>query len=84
MAKHVLIICDLGDRFCKGEVQHFKVWRTDDAVAHGLDVCEYHAKPLVEMFALASDEPLPARPRMRMEPTKLKITKDTRHLKRQK
>lgn len=84
MAKHVLVICDLADASCSGEIYSYKLWREEEHRARQLDICEHHAQPLVEMFSSGHNEPLPPRPRQKMEPTKLKITKDTRHLKRRK
>lgn len=84
MAKHVLVICDLSDAHCLGDVTTFKLWRNHDARAMSMDICEHHSKPLLEIFSAGHDEPLPPKPRQKMEPTKLKVTKQTRALKRPK
>lgn len=84
MAKHVLVICDLSDAHCNGDVETFKLWRDHDARAMTMDICEHHAKPLLEIFSAGHDEPLPPKPRQKMEATRLKTTKQTRGLKRPK
>jgi hypothetical protein len=84
MAKHVLLLCDLSDGACSGDVLSLKLWLEHQPRAMSLDVCEHHADPIVQIFSQGDTEALPARPRQRMEPTKLKTTKDTRKLKRQK
>ena len=84
MAKHVLIVCDLADASCTGDVITYKLWRDEEARARSIDICETHSKPLLEMFSAGHNEPLPPRPRQKMEPTKLKTTKQTRQLKRPK
>ena len=84
MAKHVLVICDLSDAHCSGEVTTFKLWQDEQARALSMDICEHHAKPVLEIFSAGHDEPLPPKPRQKMEPTKLKTTKQTRQLKRPK
>ncbi len=84
MAKHVLVICDLSDAHCSGEVETYKLWHDPQARALSIDICENHAKPVLEIFSAGHDEPLPPKPRQKMEPTKLKTTKQTRQLKRPK
>ncbi len=81
MAKHVLLLCDLSDGSCSGDVLSLKLWLENQPRALSLDVCEHHAEAIIDIFSKGSTEALPARPRQRMEPTKLKTTKDTRKLK---
>jgi hypothetical protein len=84
MARHVLLICDLADASCQGDVLNLKLWCEPQPRASSLDVCEHHAEPILDLFKSGSAEQLPARPRQRMEATKLKPTKATKPLKRKK
>jgi hypothetical protein len=84
MAKHVLVLCDLSDGSCSGDVLSLKLWLENQPRALSLDVCEHHAEPIIDTFSQGSTEALPARPRQRMEATKLKPTKATKPLKRKK
>jgi hypothetical protein len=51
-------------------------------MAWSIDLCELHARPLLELIAQAQEAELPGKPRVKMEPTQLRATAKTAHLKK--
>lgn len=74
--------CDLKSSGCRGRVTRWHLWRDQDLEAASVSLCSTHGKPLAQMLRSGSPEPLPARPRVELKPTKLKTIKATRHLKK--
>lgn len=81
MARKVVVLCDFGPGSCQGNVTTFRLWREGERQAWSVDLCVEHAKPLELVIAEAEPSDLPTKPRVRMEPTKLRVTDRTKHLK---
>lgn len=82
MARETVILCDFGGGSCRNPAQSFRVWRDGDKQAAAIDLCDEHAKPLLDTVAGASLVDLPTKARLRMEVTPLKTTPKTAHLKK--
>ena len=81
MAEKVLRVCDYGEGSCSNPALTFRVWRDGERQAWTLDLCEVHASPLLALVDGAERTDLPVKPRVRMEPTRLRTTAKTAHLK---
>lgn len=81
MAKREILVCDFEDTTCQGNATCYKVWADGDRQAWSIDLCEHHASPLLAIVEGAERTDLPSRTRVKVEPTALKTTDKTRHLK---
>lgn len=82
MAKETILVCDLGQGTCKQSATSYRLWRDGDRQAWEVDLCDDHARPLLEVVAVGRQVDLPAKPRQRMEATKLLTTPKTAPLKK--
>ena len=82
MAKREIRICDFEDATCAGNATCYKVWSDGDRQAWSIDLCETHASPLLAIVERAERTDLPTKQRVRVEPTELRVTDKTRHLKK--
>jgi len=82
MAKETVLTCDFDHSTCRRLATRFKLWREGDKQSLAIDLCEEHAKPLLDIFEHATLTDLPTKPRARMEVTKLVATPKTQHLKK--
>jgi len=82
MAKTTAIVCDAEHKGCLQPASTYRLWRDGDRMAWSIDLCELHARPLLELIAQAQEAELPGKPRVKMEPTQLRATAKTAHLKK--
>lgn len=82
LAKQTILLCDYGDRTCRQPATSYRLWRDGDRQAWSIDLCETHARPLLELVEHADQVELPTRQRVRMEVTPLKTTAKTLPLKK--
>lgn len=82
MAKETVLRCDAGQGACKQSATCYRVWRDGDRQAYEVDLCNEHARPLLEVVEQGRLVDLPAKPRRAMEATKLVTTPATAHLKK--
>ena len=82
MAKETRLVCDLGQGTCKQLAKSYRLWRCGDRQAWEVDLCDEHARPLLETVQSGRLVDLPAKPRQRMEATKLVTTPRTAPLKK--
>lgn len=82
MAKREIRICDFEDATCQGIATCYKVWADGDRQAWSVDLCTTHASPLLAIVERAERVDLPSKPRVKVEPTPLRTTDKTRHLKK--
>lgn len=82
MATKTVRVCDFDEGTCASPVQEYRVWRDGDRQAWMLDLCDEHARPLLAIVEKAVKTDLPTKSRVRMEPTQLRTTDKTRHLKK--
>lgn len=82
MARREILVCDFGDTPCGQTATTWKIWRDGERQAWTLDLCEDHARPLLTLIEGAERTDLPARPRVRLEATRLRTTSKTRDLKK--
>jgi hypothetical protein len=82
MAVTQVRVCDFDEGACQRNATCYKVWRDGDSQAWSVDLCEEHAAPLLAIVERAERVDLPTKPRVRLEPTPLKTTAKTRHLKK--
>lgn len=78
MATRTLRVCDFGQGACVQVAIEYRVWRDGDRQAWTLDLCDEHAAPLLGIVEGADRSDLPARTRVKMEPTPLHTTEKTR------
>lgn len=78
-------VCDAvtRGRVCGHPASRYVLVREGDRTGSAVDLCLEHARPLHTAFAQAETVELPARPRARMEATRLKTTPKTAHLKKE-
>lgn len=82
MSRETTILCDFESGACKRTANSYRVWRDGDKQAWAVDLCDEHARPLLDLVERAELVDLPVKPRVRMEVTKLKTTDRTAHLKK--
>lgn len=81
MAEKTLRVCDVDGGTCSEEAKTFKIWLDGERQAWSVDLCADHASPLLALVEVAELTDLPTKPRVRMEPTRLRPTSNTAHLK---
>jgi hypothetical protein len=74
--------CRLASDECQGRIKAWRFWHEGDAEALEVQLCREHAQPLLELRRVADRQPLPTRPRNAMVPTRLRVVRETRHLKK--
>lgn len=82
MAKEVVLICDFDHGACRNPAKSYRVWTDGDRQARAIDLCDDHARPLLDLVEGAELVDLPNKPRQRLEVTKLNTTPKTAHLKK--
>jgi hypothetical protein len=82
MSKEVVHLCDFGQGSCRRPASSYRLWRDGDRQAWSVDLCDDHARPLLEAVEGASLVDLPTKQRQRMEVTKLLATPRTAPLKK--
>lgn len=82
MAVRQVHICDFDNATCQGNATCYKVWADGDRQAWSVDLCEHHAEPLLAIVEHGERTDLPTKPRVKVEPTALRTTDKTRHLKK--
>lgn len=82
MAKQSILVCDMRASACREPVVSLRMWAEGDRQAVHIDLCQVHAKPILDAFAAGQLGELPTRPRVKMEPTKLRTTHATADLKK--
>lgn len=81
MATKTVLVCDFGPEGCSKEATSYRLFRDGDRQAWRVDLCEDHARPLLEAAKRGELVDLPTKPRVRMEATRLRTTPKTAHLK---
>lgn len=82
MARETVTLCDFEQGACRRVADSYRLWRDGDKQASAIDLCEEHARPLLAIFEGTQSVDLPAKPRARMDVTKLVTTPKTAHLKK--
>lgn len=82
MARETVLICDFEHGACRKPAKSYRVWADGDRQAWAIDLCEDHARPLLDIAEAGELVDLPTKPRQRLEVTKLKTTPATAHLKK--
>lgn len=90
MARREVLVCDVqvndghgsGACPCGREATRYTLWRDGDRQAATVDLCVEHAAPLEALLSAGSVVDLPVKQRARMEPTALRVTPKTAHLKK--
>lgn len=84
MAQFELRVCDYpsGKTSCGQEAVSFYIWKDGARQAVSVDLCEKHAERLEHIIEVGEPVDVPARPRAKMELTKLRTTPATRKLKK--
>ena len=82
MAVRQILVCDFESEACQGNATCYKVWADGDKQAWTVHQCEQHASPLLAIVEHAERVELPSRSRVKLEPTALRTTDKTRHLKK--
>ena len=77
-------VCDYpsGKSFCGQEAVSYVIWKDGSRQAVIVDLCGKHAERLETFITLGKPIDLPARPRAKMELTKLRTTPATRRFKK--
>lgn len=83
MATTTVRVCDMDQGACKRPATCYKMWRDGDRQAWAVDLCDEHSAPLLAIVQLGELQDLPTKPRVRMEPTQLRTTERTAHLKKE-
>lgn len=81
MAQKTVLECDRGNHMCKGDVVSYHVWRDGDVMSTRVDLCGVHDRPVRDLVDVGTEEPVPSKPRVAMEVTRLRPSKATAHLK---
>ena len=82
MAVTRTIVCDFGQGSCKQPATSYRLWRDGDRQALAIDLCDVHARPLLDAIAGAAMVELPSKPRVKMTATRLRTTPETRQFKK--
>jgi hypothetical protein len=82
MVRTTIVLCDFGQGACQQPATCYKVWKDGDRQAWEIDLCDEHASALLVIVDGAERSDLPSKPRVKLEPTILRTTDQTKHLKK--
>jgi hypothetical protein len=74
--------CVMKNDDCRGALTEWRIWKEGEQEAVAVSLCGTHSRPLLPLWRVGAREPLPTKPRVALEPTKLKPIAGTRHLKK--
>lgn len=74
--------CQRKDSKCSGAVEQWILWQRHTPEAASVELCEFHASPILELVEISEPWSVPMRTRVPMEVTKLRKVKETEHLKK--